>query len=155
MEHFYLATILLLIIDWKFPIEIYIEILDFQNLFVTEPYVGAERSRCHMKVHTFLYKFAIDCMYLAHFVHTVTHVCKSVHRNHINTSPTWVISMSKNFPYFLVLETVESTLLSNLVFEILQLKGGGPWWNTLYFVWFQRSMSYSLLNRCHFERKTG
>ena len=119
MEHFYLATILLLlIIDWKFPIEISIEIHNFQKLFVTEPYVAAERSRCHMKVHTFLYKIAIDCIYLAHFVHTVTHVCKSVHRNNINISRTWVISMSKNLPYFLVLETVESTLLSNLVFEI-------------------------------------
>ena len=134
MEHFYLATILLLlIIDWKFPIEIFIEILDFQKLFVTEPYIGAEWSRCHMKVHTFLYKIAIDCIYLAHFVHTVTSVCKSVHRNNINISRTWVISMSKNLLYFLVLETVESTLLSNLVFEILQLKGGGPWWKTLYF----------------------
>ena len=74
----------------------------------------------------------IDCIYPAHFVHTVTLVWKSVHRNNINISRTWVISMSKNFPYFLVLETVESTLLSILVFEILQLKSGGPWWKTLY-----------------------
>ena len=133
MEHFYLATILLLlIIDWKFQIEISIEILDFQKLFVTEPYIGAERSRCHINVHTSLHKLAIDCIYLAHFVHTVTHVCKSVHRNNINSSRTWVISMSKNLLYFLVLETARSTLLSNLVFEILQLKVSGPWWNTLY-----------------------
>src|SRR6185437_12185095 len=72
------------------------EILDFYTLIVPEPLGLLYCSKAHMKVHTFLYKFAIIRFYLAPLDLPEILVCKIAYGININNRTSVMIDTSKN-----------------------------------------------------------